>query len=219
MEMNVRRCVTLTCVALAASIARPCAAESATGQQRERRAGWGLDLEAAAGMGVLATASGADSVGLVGGQARFRTAHFELGAFADTARVAVHSAGAGDDAATARTFGGFAGLWLSRRSAADLDFALGLGRRSYARDALATAVLEARLGVSARNGARLGERVGARLVLSWDLHTRERPFTRTVPPRSPASLAGDEPVVFRDKRHTGGVTVVLMLTLAIDVEP
>jgi hypothetical protein len=204
--------VVLICACLVAVTRNAVAAETG---------GYGGDFEASAGLGVLTTRSGADSVGLLGGQARLRLSFFELGGFVERSQVTPD---------TASTVGALAGVWLPRKNGIDLDFALGLAERRYSHTEggresayeLSTPALTARASFSDRNGSVLGERVGARLAVSWDLHVHERSYERVAVRRD--VVVGQEtelppPTAMVSSRSIGGVTVVLALTLALDVAP
>lgn len=181
--------------------------------------GYGADLEASAGLGVLTTRSGTDSVVVLGAQARLRLAFLELGGFVERAQVTPN---------TTSTVGALAGVWLPRKNGIDLDFALGVAERRYIHTQggpgsayeLSTPALTAHASFSDRNGSVIGERVGARLALSWDLHVHERTYERVAVRHD--VVVGQEtdlppPTVTVSSRSIGGVTVVLVLTLALDV--
>ncbi|HEY6562147.1 MAG TPA: hypothetical protein VI072_32995 [Polyangiaceae bacterium] len=177
----------------------------------------GADLEGALGFGVLATGSGTESLGLLGAQARLRVAFVQVAGFAERSQAAVDSVA---------TYGGVAGFWLSPTDLPDFDLGLGLSRRTYAHDtpggalgdyALSTPAVVARLAVSDRAFGRVGPRLGARLSLSWDTRRHERRFEYEVSRATPAATPTSDSTLVQRSRHVGGVSVVLSLTIALDV--
>lgn len=210
-----RACVLLASAAVATCLAKPgAAAESASGDAASQV---GADLEGALGSGVLATGSGTESLALLGAQARLRIALVQVAGFAERSQAAVD---------TVITYGGVAGVWLSPADLPDFDLGLGLARRTYAHDtpggaigdyALSTPAVVARCGVSDRAFRQVGARLGARLSLSWDTRRHERQFEYGVSRSAPGATPRSDPTLVQRSRHVGGVSVVLSLTIALDV--
>ncbi|HMJ12182.1 MAG TPA: hypothetical protein VK524_12245, partial [Polyangiaceae bacterium] len=113
-------------------------------------------------------------------------------------------------------------------SSPDFDFGLGVARRSYRHDTpggtlgdyrLSTPVVCARVGVSDRAFEPVGVRVGARLSLGWDMRRHQRSYTSELTRSTPGEAPEGASTVVRSSRQVGGVTVVLTMTLALDVAP
>lgn len=209
------------CAALLSALVVTCLAEPCAALEPERDArSWsalGADLEGAVGFGVLATGSSTESLGVLGAQARLRFAFLQVAGFAERAHAAA------DDVTT---YGGVAGIWLSPAEMPDFDFGLGLAARTYGHDTpggalgdyeLSTPALVARLGVSDRAFQTIGGRLGARLSLSWDTRRHERQFAYEVNRSTPHGAPPSDPTFVRDSRQVGGMSVVMTLTIALDV--
>jgi hypothetical protein len=180
----------------------------------ESEPGWGVGIDARAGIGILTRSDARGAFAFAGGLLRAHYRYFEAGGFYDHA----------DDSPAGGTFshfGGFVGAWLPFHNWVDFEAALGLGSRRYVDTDprygaggydKASAALSLTLGVSDRvHGEWLGGRVGGQLVLTDDLGQSERPW-RFVD----QGTAGD-PIVTTGTTHVGGLSLALVFTLGFDV--
>ena len=176
---------------------------------------WSSVIDGFVGLGLNMTSETDESHGIVGGAARFRIGYFELGALAEYADF-----GADPGGSHATQMAGLVGAFLPFNYWADIEAAVGIGRRSYVntnpifgaggykRD---PATLDLRLGVSDRMGTVLGGRLGAQLFASFDLAQWDVPF-RIKPTRE-----GED--VKTGTRRVGGVSIGMLMTVGFDVGP
>jgi hypothetical protein len=176
---------------------------------------WSSVIDGFVGLGLNMTSEDDESHGIVGGSTRFRIGYFELGALAEYADF---GADAGNHHAT--QVAGLVGAFLPFNYWADIEAAVGVGRRSYVntspifggggykRD---PATIDLRLGVSDRMGTALGGRLGAQLFASFDLDRWDVPF-RIEPTRE-----GQD--VETGTRRVGGFSVGMLMTVGFDVGP
>jgi hypothetical protein len=176
---------------------------------------WSSVIDGFVGLGLNMTSEADESHGIVGGSTRFRIGYFELGALAEYADFGADS---GDNHAT--QVAGLVGAFLPFNYWADIEAALGIGRRSYVNTnpiygvggyRRQPATLDLRLGVSDRMGTVLGGRLGAQLFASFDLDRWDVPF-RIEPTR-------ENEEVQTGTRRVGGVSIGMLMTVGFDVGP
>jgi hypothetical protein len=176
---------------------------------------WSSVIDGFVGLGLNMTSEADESHGIVGGSTRFRIGYFELGALAEYADF---GADAGNSHAT--QVAGLVGAFLPFNYWADIEAALGVGRRSYVNTnpifgtggyKKDPATLDLRLGVSDRMGTVLGGRLGAQLFASFDLDRWNVPF-RIEPTRE-----GEQDQT--GTRRVGGFSVGMLMTVGLDVGP
>ncbi|MBN1610056.1 MAG: hypothetical protein JW940_25745 [Polyangiaceae bacterium] len=176
---------------------------------------WSSVIDGFVGLGLNMTTEADESHGIVGGAARLRIGYFELGALAEYADFGADS---GDNHAT--QVAGLVGAFLPFNYWADIEAALGVGRRSYVNTNSIfggggykkdPATLDLRLGVSDRMGTVLGGRLGAQLFISYDLDRWDVPF-RIEPER-------EGEAVRTGTRRVGGLSIGMLMTVGFDVGP
>lgn len=217
---SVRRCV---CLAVAVATLALCP-ELAHAQEQEilppepelaEPERWSSVIDGFVGLGLNMTSDADESHGIIGGSTRLRIGYLELGALAEYSDF---GADAGDSHAT--HLSGLFGAFLPFNYWADIEAALGVGRRSYVNTSAIfgpggykkdPATFDLRLGVSDRMGTVLGARLGAQLFASFDLSRWDMPF-RIEPTRENEQAR-------TGTRRVGGVSVGMLMTVGFDVGP
>ncbi len=179
----------------------------------EDNPGWGVELAARGGLGVLAGSDARGAFAFGGGLLRGHYRYYELGLFYDHA----------DSQQTGGTFshaGVVAGAWLPYHNWVDFELAAALGVRRYTDPdprygasgyAISAPTLSLLLGVSdrARSGS-LGGRVGGQIVLTEDLKQKDEPWML-----QEMTDSGDV-VTTSGITHVGGFSASLVLVIGLD---
>jgi len=180
----------------------------------EEKPGWGVELDARGGLGVLAGSDARGAFAFGGGLLRGHYSYYELGLFYDHA----------DSQATGGTFshaGAVLGAWLPYHNWVDFEIAGAVGLRRYSDSdprygggagyVFNAPTLSLVLGVSdrARSG-NVGGRVGGQLVFSEDIAQKTEPWLL-----QEMSDTGDV-VNTSGNTHVGGFSASLVLVIGLD---
>lgn len=179
----------------------------------EEHPGWGVELAARGGIGVLAGSDARGAFAFGGGLLRGHYGYVEFGLFYDHA----------DSQANGGTFshaGALVGAWLPYHNWVDFEVAAGLGVRHYTDGdnryglngyTLDAPALSLVAGVSDRaHSSNVGGRVGGQIVLSQDLKQKDEPWML-----QETSDSG-EVVTTRGTTHVGGFSASLVLVIGLD---
>jgi hypothetical protein len=181
----------------------------------EKQPGWAVGLDAFGGLAALMGTDTRGSYAFAGALLRGRYRYYEIGGFFTMSDDPMSSPG------SLREFGGILGAWLPFKNWVDFELAARVGARTHTDPATrygpdgyehTSATLGFQLGVTDRvHGEKLGGRIGAQIVGSYDLSQKDQVWTQLR--ENPDGMM----VLTSGTTHVGGFSLGIQMSLGLDV--